>query len=131
MANAIGSARSVTEPSAPCTRNLYSPPIGKPGQNNSHTPGRPEHPQLGLVAVPVVELADQADALGVRRPHRERHPVDHAVGRGEAARMRAEDLPQSFVAALGEQVQVDLAERGQEAVRVGDGVDDGESPPPS
>ena len=38
------------------------------------------------------------------------------------ARVRAEDLPQPFVAALGEQVQVDLAERGQEAVRVGDGV---------
>ena len=57
-------------------------------------------------------------------------PVDDAVGGGEAARMRAEDLPQPFVAALGEQVQVDLAERGQEAVRVGDRVTSGDSPPP-
>ena len=33
--------------------------------------------------------------------------------------MRAEDLPESFVAALGEQVQIDFAERGQEPVGVG------------
>ena len=87
--------------------------------------GRAEHAQLGLVAVPVVELTDQADALGIRRPHRERDPVDDAVGRGEAARVRAEDLPQPLMAALGEQVQIHLAERGQEPVRVGDGVGDG------
>ena len=37
--------------------------------------------------------------------------------------MRAEHLPQSFVAALGEQVQVDLAERGQEPVRIGHRMD--------
>ena len=41
VANAIGSARSLTEPSAPCTRNLYSSPISKPGQNSSHTPVEP------------------------------------------------------------------------------------------
>ena len=41
MAKAIGSARSVTAPSAPCTRNLYSPPTGKSGQNNSQTPVDP------------------------------------------------------------------------------------------
>ena len=70
----------------------------------------------------MVEIADHADALGVRRPHRERHALDHAVGGGEAARVRAEDLPQPLVAALGEQVQVDLAQRGQEPVGVGDGV---------
>ena len=33
--------------------------------------------------------------------------------------MGTEDLPESFVAALGEQVQVDFAERGQEPVGVG------------
>ena len=88
-------------------------------------PGRAEHAQLRLVAVPVVELTDQADALGIRRPHRERDAVDDAVGRGEAARMRAKNLPQSLVATLGEQVQIDLAERGQEAVGIGDGVGDG------
>ena len=87
-----------------------------------HTGGT-QHSQLGFVAVPVVELADQADALGIRRPHRERHPVHDAVRRGEAARVSAEDLPQSFVAALGEQMQIHFAQRGQEAVRVGHVVD--------
>ena len=37
--------------------------------------------------------------------------------------MRAEDLPQPLVAALGEQVQIQLAKRGQEPIRVGDRVD--------
>ncbi len=41
MAKAIGSARSVTEPSTPCTRNLYRPSGEKSGQNNSQTPEEP------------------------------------------------------------------------------------------
>ena len=49
-------------------------------------------------------------------------PVDHAVGRGERAGMGAKHLPEPFVAALGEQMQVDFAQGGQEAVGVGDGV---------
>ncbi len=49
-------------------------------------------------------------------------PSTDAVGGGEAAGMGAEDVPQPFVATLGEQVQVDLAERRQEAIGVGDGV---------
>ena len=36
--------------------------------------------------------------------------------------MGAEDFPESLVAALGEQVQVDFAQGGQEAVGVGDVV---------
>ena len=43
--------------------------------------------------------------------------------------MGAEDLPEPFVAALGEQVQVDFAQRGQEPVRVGDGVHGSAVPP--
>lgn len=82
--NANGSARSVTTPSAPCTRNLYRPSQGKSGQNNSHTlMGRA--PAWGFVAIPTVELADQADALGVGRPHGERHATHHTVGRGKRA----------------------------------------------
>ena len=34
--------------------------------------------------------------------------------------MGAKDFPESLVAALGEQMQVDFAQRGQEAVGVGD-----------
>ena len=44
--------------------------------------------------------------------------------------MRTEDLPQPLVATLGEQVQVHLAEGGQEPVGVGDGVDEARRPPP-
>ena len=35
--------------------------------------------------------------------------------------MRAEHLPQPFVATLGEQVQIHLAQGGQEAIRIGHG----------
>ena len=73
----------------------------------------------------MVEFTDQADALGIRRPHGEGDAVDDAVGRGVAAGVRAQDLPQPLVAALGEQVQIHLAEGGQEAIGVGDGVDVG------
>ncbi len=38
--------------------------------------------------------------------------------------MRAEDVPEPFMTALGEQVQVHLAEGGQEPVGIGDGVGD-------
>jgi hypothetical protein len=65
----------------------------KPGPEQLPDTRGPEHAQLRLVAVPVVELADQADALGIRRPHREGNPFDCAVGGGEAARMRPQDLP--------------------------------------
>jgi hypothetical protein len=85
-------------------------------------PGRAEHPHRRFVTVPVIELADQAHALGIRCPHGKRHPLDLAVGGGEGARVRAEDLPESFVAALGEQVQVKFAQRRQEPVGVGHGV---------
>jgi hypothetical protein len=70
----------------------------------------------------VVELADQADALGVWRPYRKGDPLDDPVGRPEAARMRTDDVPEPFMATLGEQVQVQLAEGGQESVGVGDSV---------
>lgn len=76
----------------------------------------------GFVAIPTVELADQADALGVGRPHGERHATHHTVGRGKRAGVGTQDFPKPFVAALGEQVQVDLAQGGQESVRIGHGV---------
>ena len=50
-------------------------------------------------------------------------PVTGPGGRVVAAHVRAEHVPQPLVAALADQVQVDLAERGQPAVRVVDDVD--------
>ncbi len=81
-----------------------------------HPPGGAQGPHGGVVAAPVVEVADQADSLGIWCPHGEGHAGDGAVGRAVGARMRAQRLPKSLVATLGEQVHVDLAEGRQESV---------------
>jgi hypothetical protein len=70
----------------------------------------------------MVEFTNEAYALGIRRPYSEGHAFDDTVGGFEAARMCAQDLPQALMAALGEKMQVDIAESRQEAVCVGDGV---------
>ncbi len=66
--------------------------------------------------VPAVEVADDRDRARVRRPDRERGAGD-AV---ELADVRAEPLVELLVAALAREVQVELAERRQERVRVAD-----------
>ncbi|MCY1352859.1 hypothetical protein D9M69_391830 [compost metagenome] len=65
--------------------------------------------------VPAVELADHGHAPRVWRPHREAHAVD-AV---HALPLRAQALAQLEVAALGNQVQVQLAQQQAEGIRVG------------
>ena len=64
--------------------------------------------------VPGVEVADHAHGLGVGGPDRERDPA-HPVQRED---VRAHAAPQLLVAALAREVQVDLAQRRQERVRV-------------
>ena len=65
-------------------------------------------------AVPLIELAHHADALGVRRPHHEGDPVD-AVDLG---RVRAQPLVDLAMAALGEQVDVEVAQHRREPIGV-------------
>ena len=101
---------------------LVQPVGGEARPEQLPDPRGAQYPHGGVIAVPAVELTDQVHPLGIRGPHREGHPVDHAIGGGETARMGAEDLPETFVAALGEQVQVHLAQSRQEPVAVGDGV---------
>ena len=67
-------------------------------------------------AVPGVEVADDADRPRRRRPHRERRALHALVLEGVGAEARVELL----VATLADQVQVELAERRQERVRVVD-----------
>ena len=67
-------------------------------------------------AVPAVEVADDPHGPGVGRPHRERRAGDALV----LADVGAEQLPQLVVAALADQVEVELAERRPEPVRVVD-----------
>ena len=65
-------------------------------------------------AVPEVERAHHAHALGVRRPHRETR-----AGAGHRApRVRAELVVDAVVVALAEQVQVEVRQLRREVVRV-------------
>ena len=66
--------------------------------------------------VPGVEVADDRDRARVRRPDRE-GGADDAV---ELAHVRAEPLVEVLVPALHGEVEVELAERGEERVRVAD-----------
>ena len=84
------------------------------GQEDLPDAARAERAHRVRAAVPVVEVADDGDRLRGRGPDGERGAA-HAV---ELAHVRAEPLPQLLVAALADQVQVELADRGQEAVRV-------------
>jgi hypothetical protein len=70
-------------------------------------------------AVPEVEVADHPHGAGVRRPHHERHAGHALVG----APVGTHELVQPVVLALAEEVQVDLAYRGPEAVGVVEGDD--------
>jgi hypothetical protein len=66
--------------------------------------------------VPEVEVADDADGARGRRPHRERR-ADDAF---DLAYVRAEELVDPLVAALGGEMEVELAEGRRECVRVVD-----------
>lgn len=84
------------------------------GQEQLPHPGRAERAHRRARAVPVGEVTGHPHPARVRRPYGEPGPghplVDH--------RLRAERPPQLLVAALPDQMQIQLTERGQEAVRV-------------
>ncbi len=84
------------------------------GQEQLPHTGGTERPHGVAGAVPEVEAAGHPDPARVRRPHREAGARDAVVRH----RVRAERLPQLLVPALADQVQVQLAQCGQEAVRV-------------
>jgi hypothetical protein len=65
-------------------------------------------------AVPLVEVADDADVLGIRRPHREAHTLYVAEPHG----MGAEQFIGAVVPALAEQLQVEIPQRRPKAQRV-------------
>ncbi len=68
---------------------------------------------MGL-GVPVVEVALEAHPLAFGAQTANEVPVTSPVG----VHVRAEHVPELLVAALVDQVQVDLPDRGQEAVGV-------------
>ena len=81
--------------------------------------GAAQRPHRIRASVPEVEGAGHPHAPRVRRPHGEPGAGDALVGH----RLGAERRPQLLVPALAEQVQVEVAQRGQETVRVLDVLD--------
>ncbi len=65
-------------------------------------------------AVPPVEIANHADALGGWRPHRE----VHAAGVPQRDDVRSELLVGAQVTALSEEVHVEIGEHPSEVVRI-------------
>ena len=84
------------------------------GDEQLPDPGRAERAHRVQPPVPGVEVADDRDRARVRRPDGERG-ADDAV---DLADVRAEPLVEVLVAALHREVEVELAERRQERVRV-------------
>ena len=84
--------------------------------------GGAQRPHRVGAGLPVVEVAGDLDAAGVRRPDRERDALDGAARGVVAPDVRAEHLPEPLVPALADQVLVELADRRHPAVRVVDGV---------
>src|SRR2546423_10663598 len=81
--------------------------------------GDAETTHLVKATVPVVEVADDAHAVGARSPHCERDAADAS----EVAQVRAEFFVETPVAALAEEVFVERVERGHEGVWVAHGED--------
>ncbi len=64
--------------------------------------------------IPVVEIADHADAPGIRRQHHESDAV-HALQRH---RMRAELVVDALMGAFAEQIKVDVAQHRRKAIGI-------------
>ncbi len=72
------------------------------------------HPHRMSQRIPEIEIADHADRFGVRRQHHERDAVD-AI---ERHRMRAELVIDPPVGAFAQQIEIEVAEHGREAVGI-------------
>ena len=97
------------------SRTCTARPARRPGTNSSQMPGRAERAHRVQPAVPAVEVADHADrarrsAPRPRTRRRRRRPA--------RADVRAEPLVELLVPPLAGEVEVELAERRQERVRV-------------
>lgn len=65
-------------------------------------------------AIPGIEIADDGDARGVRRPDGESHAVDAVDG----DRLRTEAARQLEVATLAEQMKIEIPEQQSEGIRI-------------
>ncbi len=88
-------------------RELVGVARGRLGYEQLPDAGGTERPHRVCALVPDVEVADHADGAGSGRPDRERR----SRGAVERARMRAERVPEPLVAALADEMEIELAER--------------------
>src|SRR5215510_227601 len=65
-------------------------------------------------AIPKIEIADHADAPGVRGKHREGH-AEHAV---ERHRVRTELVVKREVVALAQQVEIEIGQNRRKAISI-------------
>ena len=93
---------------------LVSFAVGQFGDEELPDAGRNQPTHRMRSSVPAVEIADDADAVGVRRPHREMH----ADRRARVHAMRAQLLVGAIVRALGEEVQIEVAQDPAVAIRI-------------
>ena len=93
---------------------LVHRPLAQAGQEQFPHSGRATQPHRMGRRVPGVVVSDHTHPGGLRGPHREVDAVDPLVRR----HMRPEDLPQSTVCALAQQVLVSRPDDRAEAVRV-------------
>ena len=88
--------------------------VGQAGNEDFPHAGFDPQPHGMAAAVPVIEIADHADAAGIGRPHGEVHARDPVDG----AAMGAQLLEGAQMGALYQQVDVQLAQHRREAVGV-------------
>ncbi len=100
----------------PGDRELVVTAGAHPGEEHLPDPGGAERAHRVEAVVPVAGVADQPDAAGVGRPDRE-GGADHPLVLDHPG---AEAAPELAVLALADEVEVEVAEGGQEAVGVVD-----------
>jgi hypothetical protein len=88
--------------------------VGQIRDEDFPDPARHEHAHRVDTAVPPVEVADHADAIGVRRPHGE---VD-AGRRADLEAMRSELVERAVMRPFAEQVQIEVGQHTPVPIRV-------------
>ncbi len=111
---AQGSVLIRSKPSLVLSSYLYSVPTPMPGTNSSQMPVGPSERIGKSRPSQLLNSPTTLTRLRVRRPDRERRS-GHAV---LCPQVRAEHRPQLAMRPLTDEVQVELAQAGQEAIRI-------------
>src|SRR5882724_37177 len=81
--------------------------------------GQSERPHLMAAAIPIVEIADDADALCIRSPNGEARAGD-AI---DSAELGAEFVVNAAFVALAEEIEVGFAESWQKGIGIAGAMD--------